>query len=108
MSSALSERTRLFQVGYVGTKGTRLPRFVEGNPTVYNPDISPADNAQFSNQRRPYSGCTFAPDSPPCTFSSAGLISGIANSTYNAFQTSLRKRFSHGLSFLASYTFSRR
>jgi hypothetical protein len=36
-----------------------------------------------------------------------GLISGIANSTYNALQTSLRKRFSHGLSALISYTFSK-
>ena len=97
----------LFQVGYVGTKGTRLPRFVEGNPTVYNPDLSYADNSQFQDQRRLYSGCTLAPDSPPCVFSSAGLISGIANSTYNALQTSLRKRFSYGVSFLASYTFSK-
>ena len=97
----------LFQVGYVGTKGTRLPRFVEGNPTVYNPDLSFADNSQFQDQRRLYSGCTLDPDSPPCTFSSAGLISGIANSTYNALQTSLRKRFSYGISFLASYTFSK-
>jgi Carboxypeptidase regulatory-like domain/TonB dependent receptor len=97
----------LFQVGYVGTKGTRLPRFVEANPTVYDPDLSYSDNTQFSDQRRLYSGCTLAPDSPPCTFSSAGLISGIANSTYHAMQVSLRKRYSYGLSFLASYTFSK-
>jgi len=52
-----------------------------------------------------YSGCTTDPASSPCTHTSAGLISGIANSTYNALQTSLRKRFSHGSSFLVSYTF---
>jgi hypothetical protein len=36
-----------------------------------------------------------------------GLIAGIANSSYNAMETSLQKRFSHGLSFLASYTWSK-
>jgi hypothetical protein len=97
----------LFQVGYVGTKGTRLPRFIEANPTVYDPNLSPGDNAQFSDQRRLYSGCTVEDTTAPCTYSSVGFISGIANSTYNALQTSLRKRFSHGVSFLASYTFSK-
>jgi len=100
-------RDWLFQAGYIGTKGTRLPRFVEGNPTVYDPDLSPAENGQLSDQRRLYSGCTVAEPAAPCTFSSAGLISGIANSTYNALQASLRKRFSDGISFLASYTFSK-
>jgi hypothetical protein len=33
-------------------------------------------------------------------------MASIANSSYNALQASLRKRFSHGLSFLASYTWS--
>ncbi len=27
----------LFEVGYVGTKGTKLPRFIEGNPAIYVP-----------------------------------------------------------------------
>lgn len=31
----------------------------------------------------------------------------IANSSYNSFQTSLEKRFSHGLQFQAAYTFSK-
>ena len=97
----------LLQVGYVGTKGTRLPRFVEGNPTVYDPNVPAAINQRFTDQRRLYSGCTLDPASPPCVFSSAGLISGIANSTYNALQVSLRKRFSYGVSFLGSYTFSK-
>lgn len=96
----------LFEVGYIGTKGTRLPRFIEGNPTVYDPSLTPVENSNLSDQRRLYSGCTVAQPSP-CTYSSVGLISGIANSTYNALQTSLRKRFSHGLSMLASYTFSK-
>jgi hypothetical protein len=35
------------------------------------------------------------------------LIAGIANSSYNALEASLRKRFSHGIYFLASYTLSK-
>ena len=100
----------LFQVGYVGTTGVRLPRFIEGNPAIYKPGIDPNTNKPYSttsnvNQRRLYSGCTLAqPDN--CVYSSVGEIASIANSSYNALEASLRKRFSHGLSFLASYTWS--
>jgi hypothetical protein len=99
----------LLQVGYIGTKGTKLPRFIEANPAVYIPgeiDGNPISNQNNADQRRLYSGCTIAVPQP-CTFSSAGEIAGIANSTYNALQTSLRKQFSHGISFLASYTYSK-
>jgi hypothetical protein len=96
----------LLQAGYIGTKGTRLPRFIEANPTVYDPSLTPTENGKMSDQRRLFSGCTVA-HQQPCTFSSVGEISGIANSTYNALQVSLKKRFNKGLSFLASYTFSK-
>ncbi|HXX16178.1 MAG TPA: carboxypeptidase regulatory-like domain-containing protein [Candidatus Eremiobacteraceae bacterium] len=94
----------LLELGYIGTKGTKLPRFIEANPAVYVPGESTQNNA---DQRRLYSGCTLASTSPPCTYSSVGEIAGIADSSYNALQVSLRKRFSHGLSMLASYTFSK-
>ncbi len=94
----------LFEIGYVGTKGTKLPRFIEGNPPVFVPGESTEDNV---NQRRLYSGCTLADPTEPCNYASVGLIAGIANSNYNAMEVSLRKRFSHGLSFLASYTLSK-
>jgi hypothetical protein len=102
----------LLEVGYVGTKGTKLPRFIEGNPAIYVPGIDaatgqPNSTSGNADQRRLYSGCTLAANSPPCTYSSTGLIAGIANSSYNALEASLKKRFSHGLSFLASYTFSK-
>ncbi len=93
----------LFQMGYVGTTGVKLPRFIEGNPAVYIPGQSSEDNV---NQRRLYSGCTLASPNT-CSYGSVGEITGVANSSYNALQSSLRKRFSHGLSFLASYTFSK-
>lgn len=93
----------LAEIGYVGTTGTKLPRFIEGNPAIYIPGQSTEDNV---NQRRLYSGCTLARPNN-CNFASVGEIAGIANSSYNALQSSLRKRFSHGLSFLASYTLSK-
>lgn len=102
----------LFQIGYVGTKGTKLPRFIEGNPAIYVPGIDPNTNQPIStssnaNQRRLYSGCTLNDPPDSCVYASSGLIAGIANSSYNALETSLRKRFSHGVSFLASYTLSK-
>jgi outer membrane receptor protein involved in Fe transport len=97
------------EIGYVGTKGTKLPRFIEGNPAVFIPgevNGSPISTENNVNQRRLYSGCTLAQPSP-CNYASVGLIAGIANSNYNALEASLQKRFQHGLSFLASYTLSK-
>ena len=100
----------LFEVGYVGTKGTRLPRFIEANPAVFVPgylDGQPISNSSNADQRRLYSGCTLADSPSTCQYSSTGEIAGIANSSYNALESSLRKRFNHGLSFLVSYTWSK-
>ncbi len=102
----------LLQIGYVGTTGVRLPRFIEGNPAVFIPGLDstgqPISNENNVNQRRLYSGCTLTSNpNVPCTYSSVGEIASVANSNYNALEASLRKRFSHGLSFLASYTFSK-
>ncbi|MGB6474720.1 MAG: TonB-dependent receptor [Candidatus Sulfotelmatobacter sp.] len=107
----------LFQIGYVGTTGVRLPRFIEGNPPVFIPGAVttgpgcsvavPCLNSTENNvnQRRLYSGCTLA-NPNNCIYSSVGEIASVADSGYNALEASLRKRFSHGLSFLASYTWS--
>jgi Carboxypeptidase regulatory-like domain/TonB dependent receptor len=100
----------LFEIGYVGTKGTRLPRFIEANPAVFVPgyvDGEPISNSSNADQRRLYSGCTLANPPSSCQFSSTGEIAGIANSSYNALEASLRKQYSHGLSFLLSYTWSK-
>jgi hypothetical protein len=101
----------LLEIGYVGTKGTKLPRFIEGNPAIYQPGFDaggdPLSTSGNADQRRLYSGCTLADPPSSCIFSSTGLITGIANSSYNALEASLKKRFSHGISFLASYTFSK-
>jgi hypothetical protein len=103
----------LFEIGYVGTKGTKLPRMIEGNPAIYIPGFdnstnppSPISTSSNADRRREFSGCTLDPTTV-CNFSSTGLITGIANSSYNALEASLKKRFSHGISFLASYTYSK-
>ena len=100
----------LFEIGYVGTKGTKLPRFIEGNPAIYIPGVdadgNPISTSDNADRRRKFSGCTLD-QATVCNFSSTGLITGIANSSYNALEASLKKRFSHGISFLASYTYSK-
>jgi hypothetical protein len=68
-------------------------------PHAYDPNFTPTENGQLSDQRRLQSGCTVA-QPYSCTFSSVGEIAGIADSTYNAMQVSLKKRFSGGLSWL--------
>ena len=103
----------LFEIGYVGTKGTKLPRFVEGNPAIYIPGFDQHQSAYtyfHVEQRRPAAALFrmhAGGSSQQLQFSSTGLIAGIANSSYNALEASLKKRFSHGMSFLASYTFSK-
>ncbi|HLH09021.1 MAG TPA: TonB-dependent receptor [Terriglobales bacterium] len=100
----------LFEIGYVGTKGTHLPRFIEANPAVFVPGFAngqPISNSSNADQRRLYSGCTLANSPSSCVYSSTGEIASIANSSYNAMEMSMRKRFRHGLSFLASYTWSK-
>ena len=94
----------LLEAGYVGTKGTRLPRFIEGNPSLPQPGQTWADQQNNIDQQRLYCQPNAQGN---CTYSSVGLISGEANSSYNALETSLRKRFSRGFSLLASYTYSK-
>ena len=109
----------LLQVGYVGTTGVRLPRFIEGDPAVFVPGLSnsaafcapqsppcPISTENNVNNRRLYSGCTLADPPTSCIYSSVGEIASVSNSSFNALEASLRKRFSRGLSFLASYTWS--
>ncbi|MFY9559686.1 MAG: carboxypeptidase regulatory-like domain-containing protein [Terriglobales bacterium] len=94
----------LLEIGYVGTKGTKLPRFVEANPTQFIPGESFADNV---DQRRIHSGCGLGDPESKCIYASTGLITGNTNSSYHALEASAHKRFSHGVSFLAAYTFSK-
>lgn len=90
----------LLEVRYVGTKGTRLPRFTEANPSVYRS----GENVGTVDSRRLYANCNAAGQ---CSFASVGLLTYASNSTYHAMQTTLSRRFNRGLAFSTSYWFSK-
>lgn len=92
---------QVLEVRYVGTKGTRLPRFVEANPAAYMTGATAAN----AGRRRIYAGC---PNSTaPCSLGYAALVTDSTNSTYHSGQASLSRRFQNGAGFSASYTFSK-
>src|SRR5579862_5457513 len=91
----------LLDVRYVGNKGTRLPRMIEADPSVY----TAGENPNNIDQNRIYAGCPS--NGGPCNFASVGMVSNISNSTYHAGQVSLTRHFSTGLGFQASYWFSK-
>ncbi|HUJ23586.1 MAG TPA: carboxypeptidase regulatory-like domain-containing protein [Bryobacteraceae bacterium] len=94
-------RNYLLDVRYVGNKGTRLPRMIEADPSVYGPGVTP-DNI---DQNRVHAGCPAT--GGPCNFASVGLVTNISNSTYHSGQISLSRHFATGLGFQLSYWFSK-
>jgi hypothetical protein len=92
---------QVLSVAYIGSKGTRLPRLVEGNPAIYQPGATLAN----SGRRRLYSGCTLT--SGTCQLGTAGLVEGNANSTFHSAQVSLTRRGTQDLSYTLAYTFSK-
>lgn len=86
----------LMDVGYVGNRGNHLINLYN-----FNQGTQPS-TAPYTYATLPYGG-----------FSNNKALFGFdqvqteAASRYNALQTSLTKRFSHGLQFLASYTWSK-
>jgi hypothetical protein len=91
----------LVDIRYVGNKGTHLPRFIEANPAI----IGPGATARNADQRREYADCS--PNLGSCAFASVGLIADNNSSTYNALQIAFSRQYSNGLSFLASYWWSK-
>ncbi len=83
----------LFDIRYVGSKGTHLPRFVEANPSIYGPGV----NANNNNQIRQYTTCNPA---GVCDYGSVGLLANEDSSTYHALQVAFSRQYAHGLSFL--------
>jgi Carboxypeptidase regulatory-like domain/TonB dependent receptor-like, beta-barrel len=81
----------MLQITYAGSKGTKLFTFYNGNQA----DPSPDPNAAFA-PRRPV----------PAIDTSVSLFASDGGSKYNSLQTRLEKRFTHGFSLLASYTYS--
>jgi hypothetical protein len=84
--------------GYVGETGTHLV-----DPREYNqplPGVGPVATWAPSVQRRPFYRVL------PLVTNISGTDSS-SNMNYNSLQVSARKRFSHGLEFQASYTYSK-
>ena len=76
------------EVGYVGSRGRHLPIFMEVNPGVFVPGQTTRGARIFP---------AFALVRP--TFSAA-------RSQYDSLQSSVRMRPTHGINFLASYTYA--
>jgi len=96
-------KSLLLEVGYVGARGTHLQRFRSLNQALAASPQSPVRGVTSNTLanialRVPIPG--IRPDSLR-EMESAG------NSWYNGLEISLTKRSSHGIEFLASYTFSK-
>jgi hypothetical protein len=97
----------LLEISYAGSRGLKLYTFYNGNQAV------PATEPQFASMCNiPSQGIT--PLSCPTAFrrpfplvdSSIATFRSDGFSNYNSLQARLEKRFSHGLQFEASYTWS--
>ena len=90
----------LLDLRYVGNKGTHLPRFIEANPSIYGPGVNSNNNSQI----RQYTTCNAA---GVCNYGSVGLLADNSSSTYHALEVAFSRQYAHGLSFLASYWYSK-
>ena len=81
-------------IGYVGTRGTHLLGNLELNQPA--PNALVADGSIPTDTVRPFQG-----------FSSIQGWANIFSSNYNSLQASLVHRLKHGVSFQASYTYSK-
>jgi Carboxypeptidase regulatory-like domain len=79
------------KAAYVGKLSHNLVRMIQKNPAVYRPGSSTAD----TDSRRPLM---------PGVYASVREIGPYSNAAYHSLQTSLTRRFSNGMTFMASYT----
>jgi hypothetical protein len=91
----------LIEARYVGTKGTRLPRTAERNPSVYGPGATSGN----ADRRRINADCPA--DGSPCRLATAATLVYGFNSSYHAAQLSLSHRYAFGFGFNLSYWYSK-
>lgn len=112
----------LLEVAYVGTTGTKLPRFRQVDQAyitkqqidALTPDVVsrmeligiPPAVAQFLYDNQLWASIPSIVRTPYFGFAQLFQAEDVVSSNYSSFQAKLDKRFSHGLSFLASYTWS--
>jgi hypothetical protein len=95
-------RDYLVEAGYVGTHTTHAPGSLEFNQALLASAQNPVNGTTTNTaanviQRLPYAG-----------IATGSLFSDTQfESNYNSLQASITKRFSHGLQFLGSYTWSK-
>jgi hypothetical protein len=96
------------EVAYVGVKGTHL----QLNQNINQPFVT---NGIYGSTRpfptlpltSPVIPAQCAPPNPACNISNFNQINSVGNSNYNAVWAKAEKHFSHGLQFLASYTYAK-
>jgi carboxypeptidase family protein/TonB-dependent receptor-like protein len=102
-TQAALQKNLLLEVAYVGTRGTHLQRFRSLNQALNASPRNPVRGATSSTLaniplRVPIPG--ILPDS-------FREMESEGSSWYNGLEASLRTKLSHGVQFLASYTFSK-
>lgn len=97
------QKNFLLEVGYVATRGTRLQRFRSLNQAF---DASPA-NPIRGERLNTTANIALRVPIPGIVPDSLREMESSGSSWYNGLEASLTKRLSHGLQFIASYTFSK-
>ncbi len=100
----------VLEVSYAGSRGLKLYGFYNGNQAAPTPDQT-APTAPRRPANKPAPGvpgpCDLVTDNCDPVFDVAiATFRSNAVSNYNSLQARLEKRFTHGLQFEASYTFS--
>ncbi len=84
----------MLDLSYVGSAGRKMYRLIDQNQALIETALGPEGN--------------YAPGLSSLAVQGFGVhtMQSSSNSSYNSLQASVTKRFSHGLQFLASYTWS--
>lgn len=83
-----------YDLGYVGSKGTRLTATFDGNRPIQT--VVPGPGVPSIASRRPFQG-----------FNNINTTKAIGNSIYHSLQMKGERRMARGLSVLGSYTWSK-
>jgi len=95
-------RDFLVETGYVGTHTTHAPGSIEFNQALLASAQNPVNGTTMNTAANVIQRLPFAGIATGSLFSNTEF-----ESNYNSLQSSITKRFSHGLQFLGSYTWSK-